>query len=392
MVKRVRPAVVKISASGWLPYARGTGFIFSTVPDAGGAYILTNFHVIDEADRTSVKVNDAEWYTPTFPYLDARRDIAVLYICCGDFESVDFADSNALFAGDDVVAIGYPNDVLMPKTLRPGRTIVPGEVSVTTGIISAFRYNSRMDAQLVQTDAAINPGNSGGPLFSTAGQVVAMNTQRLHLTGEVDNVGFSVLETTIREKLRIWTEGPDAEFGPVSGELPHEVDEYLEGWAPDFEATDDEFQVGATFVNPYDADTGSETWNYGFRFGRTDDPDDQYMYFVVDSSKKWYLDVRKADGSWERILSGQVPQLRTEAGERNSLNMLVDGKYGALYVNGLRVYLNDEPVGRYIDLGGEHVQSHGGRVAVVTGYFLDSERAGAVTAYEDFYGVSYSHD
>ena len=80
-----------------------------------------------------------------------------------------------------------------------------------------------MDAQLVQTDAAINPGNSGGPLFSTAGQVVAMNTQRLHLTGEVDNVGFSVLETTIREKLRIWTEGPDAEFGPVSGELPHDA-------------------------------------------------------------------------------------------------------------------------------------------------------------------------
>ena len=392
MVKRVRPAVVKISASGWLPYARGTGFIFSTVPDAGGAYILTNFHVIEEAEGLAVNVNDTEWYTPTVTFRDARRDIAVLYICCGDFVSVGFADSNTLFAGDDVVAIGYPNDVFMPRTLRPGRTIVQGEVSVTTGIISAFRYDSKMDAQLVQTDAAVNPGNSGGPLFSTAGQVVAMNTDRLHLAGEVDNVAFSVLETTIQEKLRIWIEGPDAEFGPVSGELPHDADEYLEGWSPDFEATDDEFQVGATFVNPYDADTDAETWNYGFYFGRTADPDDQYMYFVVSSSKRWYLEVRKADGSLETILSGPVPQLRTEAGQRNSIAMLVDGKYGALYVNGLRVYLNDEPVGRYIDLGGEHVQSHGGRVAVVTGYFLDSERAGAVTAYEDFYGVSYSHD
>ncbi len=392
MVKRVRPAVVKISASGWLPYAIGTGFIFSTVPDAGGAYILTNFHVIEEAEGLAVKVNDTEWYTPTVMFRDARRDIAVLYICCGDFVPVGFADSNTLFAGDDVVAIGHPMDVFMPRKLRPGRTIVPGEASVTTGMISAFRYDSRMDAQLVQTDAAINPGNSGGPLFSTAGQVVAMNTQRLHLAGEVDNVGFSILETTIREKLRIWAEGPDAEFGPVSGELAHEVDEYIEVWSPDFEATDDEFEVGATFVNPYSADENDGGWNYGFHFGRTDDPGDQYMYFVVDWTKRWFLSVRKADGSLERILSGQVPQLRTEAGQRNSIAMLVDGKYGVLYVNGLRVYLNDEPVGRYIDLGGEHVQSHGGRVAVVTGFFEGSERAGAVTAYEDFYSVSYSHD
>ena len=375
MVKRVRPAVVKISASGWLPFARGTGFIFSTVPDEGGAYILTNYHVIEEADGLAVKVNDTEWYTPTVTFRDARRDIAVLYICCGDFVPVGFADSNTLFAGDDVVAIGYPEDLFMPRTLRPGRTIVPGEASVTTGIISAFRYDSRMDAQLVQTDAAVNFGNSGGPLFSIGGQVVAMNTQRLHLAGEVDNVGFSVLETTIREKLRIWAEGPDAEFGPVSGELPHEVDEYIEVWSPDFEATDDEFQVGATFVNPYSADENAGGWNYGFHFGRTDDPDDPYMYFIVSSSKMWYLRARKADGSFEGILSGQVPQLQTEAGQRNSLVMFVDGKYGALYVNGLRVYLNDERVGRYIDLGGDLIQSHGGHVAVVTGFFTGSERA-----------------
>ena len=390
MVKRVRPAVVKISASGLLPYARGTGFIFSTSSD-GGAHILTNFHVVEGATGLRVMVNDAEWYTPTVWSLDARRDIAVLYICCDDFVSVGFADSNTLFAGDDVVAIGYPADVIMPRTLRPGRTIVPGEASVTRGMISAFRYDSIRDAQLVQTDAAINPGNSGGPLFSTDGQVVAMNTFGISKF-IADELNFSILETTITEKLRIWNEGPDAEFGPVSGDLAHEVDEYIEVWSPDFEATDDEFAVSATFVNPYDADTDAETWNYGFYFGRTADPDDQYMYFVVDWTKRWFLSVRKADGSLERILSGQVPQLRTEAGQRNSLAMLVDGKYGALYVNGSRVYLNDEPVGRYIDLGGEHVQSHGGRVAVVTGYFLDSERAGAVTAYEDFYGVSYSHD
>ena len=126
MVKRVRPAVVKISASGWLPYARGTGFIFSTSSD-GGAHILTNFHAVIEAEGLAVKVNDTEWYTPTVTFRDARRDIAVLYICCDDFVSVGFADSNTLFAGDEVVAIGYQQDYFMPRTLRPGRIIVPGK-------------------------------------------------------------------------------------------------------------------------------------------------------------------------------------------------------------------------------------------------------------------------
>ena len=391
MVKRVRPAVVKISGPGFLPYAIGTGFIFATVPDSGAAYILTNYHVVDEIEGLTVMVGDSVWYTPTVAFLDARRDIAVLSICCGEFVSVDFADSNTLFAGDEVVAVGYPQDVFMPRTLRPGRTILPGEASVTRGMISAFRYDSQMDAELVQTDAAINFGNSGGPLFSTDGQVVAMNTYGLDFA-LTDNLSFSVLETTIQEKLRIWAEGPDAEFGPLSGELHHELDGFIEGWRPDFEATDDEFQVAATFVNPYSTDDHDGGWNYGFAFGIADESNDQFMYFVVSSSKRWYLEVRRADGSLETVLSGQVPQLQTDAGQRNSLALLVDGKYGALYVNGLKVRLNDEPIGPYIDLGGELVQSHGGSVAVVTGYFTGSERAGAVTRYEDFYGVSYSHD
>ena len=365
MVKRVRPAVVKISMPGFLPYAIGTGFIFLTVPDSGSAYILTNYHVVDETEGLAVMVSDSVWYTPTVVFRDARRDIAVLQICCGDFVSVGFADSNALFAGDDVVAIGYPEDVFMPRTLRPGRTIVPGEASVTRGMISAFRYDSRMDAQFVQTDAAINFGNSGGPLFSTEGQVVAMNTYGFDFA-LTDNVSFSVLETTIQEKLRIWAEGSDAEFGPLSGELPHEIDGRIEGWSPEFEATDDEFTVGATFINPYSADDHDGGWSYGFAFGRSGEPNDQYMYFIVDSFKRWYLRVRKADGSFEGVLSGQVPQLQTDAGQRNSLALFVDGKYGALYVNGLRVRLNDEPIGPHIDLGGEYVQSHGGGVAIVT--------------------------
>ena len=388
MVKRVRPAVAKISVPRYLPYAIGTGFIFATVPDSGGAHILTNYHVVDHTEGLTVMVNDSVWYTPTVVFRDARRDIAVLYICCDDFVSVDFADSSTLFTGDEVVAIGYPHDDLMPRMLRPGRTIVPGEASVTKGMISAFRYDSLMDAELVQTDAAINPGNSGGPLFSTKGQVVAMNTFGISPM-YAENQAFSVLETTIQEKLKIWTEGPDAEFGPLSGELVHENEGSIEGWSPEFRATDDEFELAATFINPYSA--GVQYWSYGFAFGITDEPDDQYMYFIVSSSQNWYLEVRKADGSAETVLSGPIPHLQTGAGERNSLRLSVDGKYGVLYVNGSRV---NEGIGisPFIDLGGEYVQSHGGRVAVGTGYFKGGGRAGSVTKFEGFTGVSYSHD
>ena len=100
MVRRVRPAVVKISVDNTV-FANGSGVIYDTDSD-NRAYILTNHHVVDEATRLSVQVNDAEWFTPEVLRIDPRRDLAVLRICCGQFTSVKFADSDTLFAGDDV--------------------------------------------------------------------------------------------------------------------------------------------------------------------------------------------------------------------------------------------------------------------------------------------------
>ncbi len=387
MIKQVRPAVVRISR----PDGTGSGFIFSANPASGKAYILTNYHVVDEAYSLGVFVNDREFYSPKIRFLDPRRDIAVLEICCDDFVTVPFADSHELYAGDEVIAIGYPMHSVMPRTLRPGRVIVTGEASVTKGMISAFRYDSMMDVELAQIDAAINHGNSGGPIFTTSGQVVGMNTYGMKHT-LADALNFSVLETTIQEKLRIWADGPDAEFGPVSGELNHVVDSFIEEWSPPkFEATSDEFQVGVTFTNPYSATNRS--WSYGLMFGkdRDDDPEDPFMYFVVTSRKVWRLFVRKADNSLEQVLGGSVPQLRTGANQSNSIALMVDGKYGWLYVNGYRVWLNILRLGQ-TDLGKDHTSTHGGSVAVINGFYTGDARSGAVTQYKDFYGVSYSHD
>jgi hypothetical protein len=115
------------------------------------------------------------------------------------------------------------------------------------------------------------------------------------------------------------------------------------------------------------------------------------MYFIVSATGNWYLDITKADGDREALLSGTLSNLRTDEGESNTLSLAVDGKYGWLHVNGLPVLLNDEPTGQ-IDLGGDLTSSHEGAVAVVTGYFRDSEREGSTTRFSDFTGVTYSHD
>ena len=384
MVRRVRPAVVKITTFDTI-FATGSGIIYRT-DSRNRAYILTNHHVVDEADQLSVQVGDAEWFTPEVLHLDPRRDLAVLRICCGAFTSVGFADSDALFAGDDVIAIGYPMDYLMPRR----RVIVPGEASVTKGIISAFRYDTFMDAQLVQNDASINPGNSGGPLFTPQGKVVGINTFGYSysvLVESLQGLEFAVLETTIQDRLRLWAGEPADSFGPVSGELAHDSDVYIETWSPVFEATEDEFVLSATFANPYGA--ADHHWDYGFLFGETDEPNDQHLYFVVDSSARWYVKVRKPDGTLETLHSGTVPSLRLGSGQENDLEIRVDGPNGWLYVNGFKVLSDDDYPVEYLDLGDGHVTSHEGAVAVVTGFFQGSERAGAVTRYKDFQGETY---
>ena len=297
-------------------------------------------------------------------------------------------NSDTLYAGDDVIAIGYPMDHLMPRR----RVIVPGEASVTRGIISAFRYDTVMDVQLVQNDASINPGNSGGPLFTPQGEVVGINTFGYSysiLVESLKGLEFAVLETTIQERLRLWAGDPADSFGPVSGGLRHELDGRVERWSPVFEATEDEFVLSATFANPYGA--ADHHWDYGFQFGITDDLEDKFLSIVVRSDELWQV-VLYAGGSVETLYFGSIPSLRTGAGEENRLVFRVDGPYGWLYVNGEKVLSDDGYPVEYLDVGQTYVSSHEGAVAVGTGLLTGSERAGAVTRYKDFQGYTYDRE
>ena len=108
MIGRVRPSVVGVSdgLNVW-----GTGFIFRTVDegaDKGAAYIMTNFHVVEEISDLRVLVEDTAYRQATLVATDPRRDLAMLRICCSPkWKAVEFKDSDDMYPGDEVIAIGY---------------------------------------------------------------------------------------------------------------------------------------------------------------------------------------------------------------------------------------------------------------------------------------------
>ena len=127
MVKQVRPAVVRIQTSS----GSGSGVIFETQGRTG--YVVTNHHVVEGEVQVSVIVNDSTTYRGSVLGTDSVRDLAVVSICCGSFQTLPFGNAAALQPGDEVVAIGYALGL-------------PGEATVTRGIVSAVRYDCRHDA------------------------------------------------------------------------------------------------------------------------------------------------------------------------------------------------------------------------------------------------------
>ena len=183
MVEQVKAGVVRVNTDS----GNGTGVIFETTGN-GRAFVLTNYHVVEAAYRIEVQVSDGNGYSATLRGYDAYKDLAVLEICCSRFRSLPFKDATTLKAGSEVVAIGYPLGLF-------------GSATVTRGIVSAVRYDTRHQAWVIQTDAPINPGNSGGPLLSAAGDVVGINTYSLDWSSSgrpIDGVGFAISEQTIR--------------------------------------------------------------------------------------------------------------------------------------------------------------------------------------------------
>uniref|UniRef100_A0A2A4YRL6 Probable periplasmic serine endoprotease DegP-like n=1 Tax=OCS116 cluster bacterium TaxID=2030921 RepID=A0A2A4YRL6_9PROT len=158
----------------------GSGFVIS---DDG--YVVTNAHVIADAEEITVIFNDGEELLAKVVGTDEKTDIALLKVeAKADLKFVEFGDNKKLRIGSWVVTIGNPFGL---------------GVSVSAGIVSAKNRDIRSGPydDFIQTDAGINKGNSGGPLFNLDGKVVGVNTALISPTGGSVGIGFSVPASTV---------------------------------------------------------------------------------------------------------------------------------------------------------------------------------------------------
>lgn len=185
-----RPSVVAITTEraaspglfqAVLPSVAGSGFIISAE-----GHIATNAHVVEEAKRITVHLDDGSLYAAELLGKDPLTDLAVIKIAPKEderFVPVVFGDSSSLVVGELAVAIGNPSGTL--------------QGSVTAGIISALERHITVGGRemtVLQTDASINAGNSGGPLINSFGEVIGVNSAKLQGDGRrvFDGIAFAV--------------------------------------------------------------------------------------------------------------------------------------------------------------------------------------------------------
>ena len=158
----------------------GSGFILSS-----DGYVMTNAHVIDDAETIYVTLTDKREFKAKLIGVDERTDVAVVKIEASNLPTVTIGDSNKLRVGEWVVAIGSPFGL---------------ENTVTAGIVSAKGRDTGDYLPFIQTDVAVNPGNSGGPLINMQGEVIGINSQIYSRTGGFMGISFAI---PIDEAMRV---------------------------------------------------------------------------------------------------------------------------------------------------------------------------------------------
>ncbi|MBA3505778.1 MAG: trypsin-like peptidase domain-containing protein, partial [Betaproteobacteria bacterium] len=169
--------------------ARGLGSGFIVSPDG---YVITNAHVVDDAEEVTVRLTDRREFIAKVVGSDKRTDIALLKIEAKNLPALDINAKPALKKGEWVIAIGSPFGF---------------ENSVSAGVVSGIQraLPSGQMVPFIQTDVAVNPGHSGGPLLNSAGQVVGVNSQIYSRSGGYMGLSFAIpvnVAATVADQLR----------------------------------------------------------------------------------------------------------------------------------------------------------------------------------------------
>jgi S1-C subfamily serine protease len=184
LVETCKPAVVGILATSGRYQSIGTGVCIKK-----GAYVLTNNHVVEDANVVQLYLSDGSTANAQIVWTDASSDLAMLKSSV-DIPYLPVASSGSYDSGDEVIAIGTPIDLAFKH-------------SATKGIISATNRTIAVDNDygestlynLIQHDASINPGNSGGPLINMNGEVIGINTVKVQ---DAEGMGFAIPVETFK--------------------------------------------------------------------------------------------------------------------------------------------------------------------------------------------------
>lgn len=199
----------------------GSGFII----DEEG-YILTNQHVVGDAEKITVTLPDGRRFDAELKGSDVRSDLAVIKIEARDLPVVKLGNSDEIEIGQWAIAVGNPF----------GFVVGSAEPTITAGIISALNRSLPQSSQrrnytdLIQTDAAINPGNSGGPLVNIKGEVIGINVAIFTTTGGNVGIGFAIPVNTANNVLTRLIAGKKILYGWLGisiQDLDEELSEYF---------------------------------------------------------------------------------------------------------------------------------------------------------------------